>query len=90
MVFFVSGCFSSGQPRPRFLPQHEAGGRGPDGAAAGVRRHGEALRGPPPADPLRRLGGRVRPVGRPPVSGHLPRWMVRAGGLPPAAASRTR
>lgn len=81
---------SPGLSRPRLLPQREAGGGGPDGAAAGVRGHGEALRGPPAAHPLRRLGRRVRPVDRPPVPGHLPRGLVRAGGIPAAAAPRAR
>lgn len=79
----------TGGPQPRVPRGDEAGGRGPDGAAAGVRGHGHAHHPPPAAHPLRRLGGGVRPVGGLRVPRPLPSGLVPADWVPAAASSTT-
>lgn len=68
--------FPPGLPWSLLLPQPEAGGSGSDESPTRVRCYCEAVCRPPAAHPLRRLGGRVRPVGGSPVPRHLPCWLV--------------
>lgn len=75
----------TGHPEPRFSAGDEAGGGGPDGATAGVRRHGNTYCPPAAEDPLRWLGGRVRPVGGLRVARPVPSGLVSTVGVPAAA-----